>query len=60
MKAGDLVQVLPAKIGLYIVLDRTYTRLGSTCWDLKSAGPIHAESTIVVDEKFIEVVCESR
>ena len=63
LKTGDLVQVLPAKIGFYIVLGRTQWSNGSvssTCWNLQSVSDIEDVPGLPMDEKFIEVVCESR
>lgn len=63
VKTGDLVQVLPAKIGFYIVLGRTRWDNGSvssTCWNLQSVSDIEDVPGLPMDEKFIEVVCESR
>jgi len=64
VKRGDLVQVLPAKIGYYIVLGRTEMDndyVGRIVyWDLHplpSSGYDHGGA---MDEKFIEVVSESR
>ena len=64
MKAGDLVQVLPAKIGYYIVLGRTKMErdyVGRTVywdlWPLPSAGFDHGGA---MDAKYIEVISESR
>ena len=64
MKAGDLVQVLPAKIGYYVVLGRTEMdndSVGRTVyWDLH---PLPCASFLyggAMDEKFIEIVSESR
>lgn len=62
MKVGDLVQVLPAKIGYYIVLGKAKLHGAYSgredYWDLypfcgtgyKHPGPM--------DEKFIEVISE--
>ena len=64
MKRGDLVQVLPAKIGYYIVLgqakmDDDY--VGRTVyWDLH---PLPSANFIYggpMSEKYIEVVSEGR
>jgi len=62
MKVGDLVQVLPAKIGYYIVTGRVkmpddyitiYWNLAPVCKaSFHCGGPMA--------EKFIEVVSESR
>jgi hypothetical protein len=63
VKTGDLVQVLPAKIGFYIVLGRTRWYNGtvsSTLWNLQSVSDIEDVPGLPMDEKFIEVVCESR
>ena len=64
MKAGDLVQVLPARIGYYIVLGRTEMEddyVGRTVywnlWPLPSASFHHGGA---MDEKYIEVISESR
>ena len=64
MKAGDLVQVLPAKVGYYIVLGRTKMGGGYVgrkvywdLWPLPSAGFDHGGA---MDEKYIEVISESR
>ena len=62
MKVGDLVQVLPAKIGYYIITGKVkmpddyvtvYWNLQPLCGaNLHCGGPM--------GEKFIEVVSESR
>jgi hypothetical protein len=64
VKAGDLVQVLPVKIGYYIILGRTKMDddyVGRTVywdlWPLAGAGFDHGGA---MDEKYIEVISESR
>ena len=64
MKAGDLVQVLPAKIGYYIVLGRAKMDddyVGRTVyWDLHPLPSANFHFGGPMDEKYIEVVSESR
>ena len=64
MKAGDLVQVLPAKIGYYIVLGRAEMDddyVGRTVyWDLHPLPSANFHYGGPMDEKFIEVISESR
>ena len=64
MKRGDLVQVLPAKIGYYIVLGRAKMDddyVGRTVyWDLHPLPSANFHFGGPMDEKFIEVVSESR
>ena len=64
MKRGDLVQVLPAKIGYYIVLGRAKMDddyVGRTVyWDLHPLPSANFHYGGAMDEKYIEVVSESR
>ena len=64
MKVGDLVQVLPAKFGHYIVLGRTKMPddyVGRTVyWDLAPLSDTAHDFGGPMDEKYIEVVSESR
>ena len=64
MKTGDLVQVLPAKIGYYIVLGRAKMDddyVGRTVyWDLHPLPSANFHFGGPMDEKYIEVVSESR
>ena len=64
MKAGDLVQVLPAKFGHYIVLGKTKMDddyVGrSVYWDLAPLSDAAHKFGGPMDEKYIEVVSESR
>ncbi len=60
MKRGDLVQILPAKVGHYIVLGRTKMSddyVGRTnYWDLHPLPDANFDYGGAMDEKFIEVV----
>jgi len=62
MKPGDLVQVLPAKIGYYIVLDRAELRNDyggrEDYWNLHPLYGTGYDHAGLMDEKFIEVVSE--
>jgi len=62
MKVGDLVQVLPAKVGYYIVLGRAKMDddyVGRTAyWDLHPLPSANFHYGGPMDEKFIEVVGE--
>ena len=66
MKAGDLVQVLPGKVGYYIVIGRT--RMADdyvgrkVYWDLYPLPTMPETHRYLgpMNEKFIEVVSESR
>jgi hypothetical protein len=64
VKVGDLVQVLPAKIGYYIVLGRAKMDddyVGrAVYWDLHPLPCTNFLYGGPMDEKFIEVVSESR
>ena len=64
MKAGDLVQVLPAKVGYYIVVGRSKMRddyIGrAVYWDLHPLPSANFLFGGPMDEKYIEVVSESR
>jgi hypothetical protein len=64
MKAGDLVQILPAKFGHYIVLGRTKMDddyVGRNIyWDLVPLPDAAHDCGGAMDEKFIEVVSEGR
>ena len=62
MKVGDLVQVLPARIGYYIIVEETddsswgYSRT----WILAPVYKANFHAGGKMAEKFIEVVSESR
>jgi hypothetical protein len=62
VKVGDLVQVLPAKIGYYIIVEETddsswgYSRT----WILEPVCKADLPHGGKMAEKFIEVVSESR
>ena len=64
MKAGDLVQVLPAKVGYYIVIGKSKMEddyVGRTVyWDLHPLPSANFSFGGPMDEKYIEVVSESR
>ncbi len=64
MKVGDLVQVLPAKIGYYIVTGRTKMRENYTgrtvFWNLAPVCKANFHCGGAMDEYYIEVVSESR
>jgi hypothetical protein len=62
MKIGDLVQVLPAKIGYYIIVEETNERDWgySRTWILAPVCKANFHSGGKMAEKFIEVVSESR
>ena len=63
MKAGDLVQVLPSKIGYYIVIGRAKMEddyVGRTAyWDLHPLPSANFTFGGPMDEKYIEVVSEA-
>jgi len=64
VKAGDLVQVLPARIGYYIVLgkakmDDDYVGR-NVYWDLLPLPSTNFRFGGPMDEKYIEVISESR
>ena len=62
MKVGDLVQVLPAKAGYYIIIEklpRSYRPNTKTYWQLFPAtSGIYSYGPM--KEEFIEVTSESR
>jgi len=62
MKVGDLVQVLPARIGYYIIIRKTKMRSDwdgySKYWDL--APVTCAGCGGPMSQAFIEVISESR
>ena len=62
MKVGDLVQVLPAKIGYYIITGRTKMREGydgySKYWNLAPVCKANFDTGGPMDQHFIEVVSE--
>ena len=62
MKVGDLVQVLPAKIGYYIIVDKADDSSWgySQTWILEPVCKANFHSGGKMAEKFIEVVSESR
>jgi len=64
VKRGDLVQVLPAKIGYYIVLGRAEMEddyVGRVVyWDLHPLPSANFHYGGPMAERFIEVVSESR
>ena len=63
MKRGDLVQVLPAKVGYYIILGRTEMSkdyIGrAVYWDLWPLPSASFHYGGAMDEKYIEVTSES-
>ncbi len=63
MKAGDLVQVLPCKIGHYIVIGKSKMEddyIGRTVyWDLLPLPSANFDFGGPMDEKYIEVVSEA-
>ena len=63
MKVGDLVQVLPAKFGHYIVMGRTKMEddyIGrAVYWDLAPLPDTPYDHGGSMDEKYIEVVSEA-
>ena len=62
MKVGDLVQVLPAKIGYYIILEKVKSKegypIGSMLWDLHPFSNANFDHGGLMDEKYIEVISE--
>ena len=63
MKVGDLVQVLPAKIGYYIITGKHETGYGASRnehWILAPLSGASFDHGGPMNEKFIEVVSESR
>ena len=63
MKTGDLVQVLPARKGFYIVLgpsDCDNDTGRTVYWDLHPLPSTGYTYSGPMDEKWIEVVSESR
>ena len=62
MKVGDLVQVLPAKIGYYIIIEETSRSAWgySPQWILAPVCGANFTSGGPMQEKFIEVISESR
>ena len=64
MKAGDLVQVLPSKVGYYLVIGRSKMEddyVGRTVyWDLHPLSSANFSFGGPMSEKYIEVVSESR
>jgi hypothetical protein len=62
MKIGDLVQVLPAKIGYYIIIKATSRSSWgySPTWILAPICSANFTSGGAMQEKFIEVISESR
>lgn len=63
MKVGDLVRVLPARYGHYIIVGKTKMQddyVGrSTYWELAPLSDAAHNYGGPMDEKFIEVVSES-
>jgi len=63
MKTGDLVQVLPAKIGHYVVLGRTKMDddyVGrAVYWDLLPLPNANHDFGGAMDEKFIKMISEA-
>ena len=57
MKVGDLVQVKPARMGFYIITSKSAK---DGCWVLVGAGGSNFPGGGDMNEKFIEVVSESR
>ena len=64
MKAGDLVRVLPANFGYYIVLGKAKMDddyVGRTVyWDLAPLSDGAHKFSAPMAEKYIEVISESR
>jgi len=63
MKVGDLVQVLPAKHGYYIIIEKireTYRANGKRYWQLKPITTGTYSGYGAMSEEFIEVASESR
>jgi len=62
MKIGDLVQVLPAKIGYYIITGKRKMpdNYVTVYWNLAPVCEANFHCGGPMDEKFIEVVSESR
>jgi hypothetical protein len=64
MKVGDLVQVLPAKIGYYIILgkaDDPDDYVGRTVyWELYPLPSANFHYAGPMNERYIEVVSEGR
>ena len=61
MKVGDLVQVLPAKIGYYIITEkRKMPDNYAVYWELAPVCEANFHCGGPMDENFIEVVSESR
>jgi len=56
VQVGDLVQVLPAKIGYYIVISRSSNRI----WNLAPVCEVNFNTGGDMNEKYIKVVSESR
>ena len=57
MQVGDLVQVKPARTGFYIIASKSER---DNCWVLVGAGGSNFPGGGDMNEKFIEVVNESR
>tara|TARA_Y100000034_G_C6852253_1_gene386739 strand:+ start:576 stop:767 length:192 start_codon:yes stop_codon:yes gene_type:complete len=63
MKVGDLVQVLPAKIGYYIITGKheaDYDTGRFEHWVLAPVAGANFDRGGPMNEKFIEVISESR
>ena len=62
MKVGDLVQVLPAKVGYYIIVEETneHDWDDSRRWILAPVCNANFATGGKMAEKFIEVTSESR
>ena len=64
MKVGDLVQVLPAKAGYYVILGRAKMSDGyngrTIYWELAPVCEANFSTGGPMDEKFIEVASEGR
>ena len=60
MKVGDLVQVLPAKIGYYIIVEGTDDSSWGRTWILAPVCNANFATAGAMAEKFIEVISESR
>mgnify|MGYP003113648770 CR=1 FL=1 len=62
MKVGDMVQVLPARWGYYIIVeeatDQNYD--GDRMWMLKGCPGSNFSGGGIMSEKYIEVVSEGR
>ncbi len=62
MKVGDLVQVLPAKVGYYIITEKLKMPDDyiTVYWNLEPVCAANFSCGGPMDEKYIEVVSEGR